>query len=71
MRTELTEAEIKAISDYFYAHELALTKTCAKRASGLIRCLQKSIVSSPKLALSSRAHSRLRRFPPASYFSRT
>jgi hypothetical protein len=59
VRTELTDAEIKQIADYFYAHELNADEELAKKASALIPFLRASIVSSPRRGSSLRPPSRL------------
>ena len=59
VRTELTDAEIKRIADYFYAHELGGDEALARRALALIPFLQTFTVNSPKRGSSSKHRSTL------------
>jgi hypothetical protein len=59
VRTELTEAEIKRIADYFYAHSLVRTRNSARKAAALIPSLQTYTVNLQKRGSSSKHRSRL------------
>ena len=59
VRTELTDAEIKQIADYFYAHQLNADEELREEGIGSDPVLRASIVSSPRRGSSLRPPSRL------------